>query len=63
MIQAEIRRDDQVLMKRTYGDPALTLEMVMKRLESYIVDEGLNFDGECLVRVRYTSMARTGKTS
>lgn len=63
MIQAEIRRDDEVLMKRTYGDPALTLEVVMQRLESYIVDEGLNFDGECVVRVRYTGLARNQKAS
>ena len=58
MIQAEIRRDDEVLMKRTFGDPTLTLETVMQRLESYVVDEGLNFEGECIVRVRYTNLAR-----
>ncbi|MDB5098767.1 MAG: hypothetical protein JWM80_3188 [Cyanobacteria bacterium RYN_339] len=58
MIQAEIRRDEEVLMKRTFGDPTLTLEVVMQRLEAYVVDEGLNFDGECIVRVRYTNLAR-----
>lgn len=63
MIQAEIRRDDVVLMKRTYGDPTLTLEGVMQRLEAYIVNEGLNFDGECVVRVRYTGLARASKAS
>jgi hypothetical protein len=63
MIQAEIRRADEVLMKRTYGDPALTLEAVMIRLESYVVDEGLNFEGECVVRVRYAGLARAEMAS
>ena len=58
MIQAEIRREDEILMTRSFCDPTLTLEIVMKRMESYIVNEGLNFEGECLVRVRYTSLAR-----
>lgn len=53
MIEAQVHRNDQLLMHRTYYDPNMSLEMVLKQLEMYIVNEQLHFAGECLLRVRF----------
>lgn len=52
MIQAEIHRNGELLMKRVYNDPELTLQVVAERLASYIEEERLNELGECQLRVR-----------
>lgn len=54
MIEAEVKRNDEILMQRTYYEPSLSLEMVLKQLEMYVVAEQLNESGECLLRVRFT---------
>ncbi len=56
MIEAEIRRNDELLMARTYYDPSLTLESVMQKLESYVVGEMFNVDGECTIKVRFQDL-------
>lgn len=53
MIEAEVHRNDEVLMRRTFSDRALTLEAVLRQLELYVVGEQLNASGECLLRVRF----------
>lgn len=53
MIEAEIHRNDKLLMQRTYHDPQLSLEQVLKQLELYVVNEQLNTVGECLLRARF----------
>lgn len=58
MIEAEIHRNDQLLMARTYYDNNLSLEMVMKGLEMYVVSEQLNFAGECNIRVRFGNLPK-----
>ncbi len=60
MIEAEVHRNDQLLMQRTYSEPSLSLEAVLKQLEMYVVNEQLNTAGECLLRVRFNSLSRTG---
>jgi hypothetical protein len=58
MIEAEIHRNDQLLMSRTYYDPSLSLEKVLKSLEMYIISEQLNTAGECLLRVRFSNLSK-----
>jgi hypothetical protein len=58
MVEAEVHRNDQLLMQRTFYDPCLSLESVMKSLEMYIVNEELNKAGECLVRVRFSNLRK-----
>ncbi|MEB3238226.1 MAG: hypothetical protein VKO64_11460 [Candidatus Sericytochromatia bacterium] len=53
MIEAEVHRNDELLMRRTFADGALSLEAVLRRLEFYVVGEQLNASGECLLRVRF----------
>ena len=53
MIEAEVHRNDELLMRRTFEGPALSLETVLRRLEFYVVGEQLNATGECLLRVRF----------
>jgi hypothetical protein len=45
-------------MQRTYYEPSLSLEMVLKQLEMYIVNEQLNTAGECLLRVRFSNLSK-----
>ena len=52
MIQAEVHRNGELLMKRVYSDPALTLQQVAERLALYVEEEHLNELGECQLRVR-----------
>ncbi len=56
MIEAEVHRNDQLLMQRTYHEPTLSLEGVLKQLEMYVVNEQLNTAGECLLRVRFCNV-------
>ena len=58
MIEAEVYCNDQLVMTRTYSDPTLSLETVLTRLESYVVQEQFNLDGECTLRVRFANAAR-----
>lgn len=58
MIEAEVHRNDQLLMQRTYSEPTLSLESVLKMLEMYIINEQLNTTGECLLRVRFSHIPR-----
>lgn len=58
MIQAEVHRNGQLLMQRTFHEPSLTLEVVLKQLELYIVQEALNNAGECLLRVRFENLSK-----
>ena len=53
MIEAEVHRNDELLMRRTFSDGTLSLEAVLRRLELYVVSEQLNASGECLLRVRF----------
>lgn len=55
MIEAEVHRNEEVLMRRTFVEPSLSLESVLKQLEMYVVAEQLNNTGECLLRVRFAS--------
>ncbi len=55
MIEAEVHRNEEVLMRRTFHEPSLSLESVLKQLEMYVVAEQLNNTGECLLRVRFAS--------
>ncbi len=55
MIEAEVHRNEEVLMRRTYHEPSLSLESVLKQLEMYVVAEQLNNAGECLLRVRFAN--------
>lgn len=52
-IEAEVHRNDQLLMKRDYNDHGQSLEGILKMLEMYVVNEQLNTAGECLLRVRF----------
>ncbi len=54
MIEAEVHRNEEIIMKRQYHEPSLSLEVVLKQLEMYVVEEQLNNSGECLLRVRYS---------
>lgn len=58
MIEAEVQRNDEILMQRTYYEPSLSLEMVLKQLEMYIVAEQLNNSAECLLRVRFSNLSK-----
>ncbi|MBI6545220.1 MAG: hypothetical protein HY692_00410 [Cyanobacteria bacterium NC_groundwater_1444_Ag_S-0.65um_54_12] len=60
MIEAEVHCNDEILMQRTYHEPSLSLEMVLKQLEMYVVAEQLNHSGECLLRVRFTQPQKSG---
>ena len=53
MIEAEVHRNDEILMRREYHEPSLSLDIVLKQFEMYVVQEQLNNSGECLLRVRY----------
>ncbi|MBM3266170.1 MAG: hypothetical protein FJZ01_00860 [Candidatus Sericytochromatia bacterium] len=55
MIEAEVHRNEEVLMRRTFHEPSLSLESVLKQLEMYVVAEQLNNTGECLLRVRFAN--------
>lgn len=56
MIEAEVFRGEELLMQRTYYEPSLSLEMAIKSLEMYIVNEQLNTGGECMVRARFSNL-------
>lgn len=58
MIEAEIHRNGALLMQRVYHEPTLSLEQVLKQLEGYVVDEQLNTEGECLLRVRFANLGQ-----
>lgn len=58
MIEAEVHRNGQLLLQRTYHEPALSLETVLKQLELYVVNEQLNNTGECLLRVRFATLSK-----
>ncbi|MEB3221019.1 MAG: hypothetical protein VKS61_02980 [Candidatus Sericytochromatia bacterium] len=58
MIEAEVHRNGQLLLQRTYSEPSLSLEAVLKQLEMYIVNEQLNNAGECLLRVRFGNLQK-----
>ena len=53
MIEAEVCRSGEVIMRRRYHDPSYSLEAVLKQLELYVVAEQLNNTGECLLKFRY----------
>lgn len=54
MIEAEVHRNEEVLMRRTFHDPGMSLESALKQLEMYVTAEQLNNTGECLLRVRFS---------
>ena len=56
MIECEIEQNGNMLMHRTFYDRNLTLETVIKQMEMYVVNEQLNTDGECYVRVRFANL-------
>ena len=58
MIQAEVHRNGEMIVSRTYAHPTLTLEAVAKLMESYVVEEMLNVPGECTLKIRFASSAR-----
>lgn len=60
MIEAEIYCNDELLMKRVYAEPNLSLEVVGRRLVEYIQEERLNEAGECKLRVRFQKAAARG---
>jgi hypothetical protein len=53
MIQAEIFRDNNLIMARTYGDRQLTLQAAVERLQDYVLSEKINVDGQCEIKVRF----------
>lgn len=55
MIEAEVHRNDKMIMQMTYNNPSQSLEGTLKSLEMYIVNEQLNTAGECLIRVRFVN--------
>lgn len=57
MIQAEVTRNGKLILQRTYREPDLTLAVVLLRLEDYVKSEGLNQEGDCLLRVRFESLS------
>lgn len=59
MIQAEVTRNGQLILQRTYRELDLTLAVVLLRLEDYVKREGLNQEGDCLLRVRFESLSKT----
>lgn len=58
MIEAEVTRNGKLILQRTYREPDLTLAVVLLRLEDYIKSEGLNQEGECLLRVRFQNLSK-----
>jgi hypothetical protein len=58
MIQAEVHRNGEVIVSRTYYHPTLTLEQAIKLLETYVVQEMLNEEGECTLRVRFSNQTQ-----
>ena len=58
MIEARIYRNDALLLQRSYAEAGLTLAEAMKRLEMYVVDEMLNVEGECTIRVRFAGLSQ-----
>lgn len=58
MIDCEVHRNQELLMCRTFYDPNMSLEMALKSLEMYIINEELNKAGECLLRVKYTNLSK-----
>lgn len=57
MIEAEVIQNDKCIMQRTYTEPGLSLENVLKHLEMYTVAEQINYAGECILRVRFVAGA------
>lgn len=58
MIQAEVTRNGKLILQRTYREQDLTLAVVLLRLEDYVKSEGLNQEGDCLLRVRFESLSK-----
>lgn len=61
MIELEVHRNDQLLMQRTFYEPSMSLEMALKGMEMYIVQEELNKNGECLMRARFSNLSNPNK--
>lgn len=56
MIVGTVKRNGETIVAaREFHDPSLSLEMVLKKLELYIVNEQLNVAGEC---VAYATFSR-----
>ena len=53
MIEAEVERNGIRIITSTFYDTSLTLEGTLKSIEMYIVNEQLNKEGECFIRVRF----------
>lgn len=45
--------EEKLILDRQYTDPDLTLEAVSVKIEMYVQKELLNYDGECIIRVRH----------
>lgn len=48
-------KEEILIMDRQFNDPDLTLQALSVRVEMYVEKEGLNQEGECLIRVRHGS--------
>lgn len=55
MIEAEVHRNGEIIMKRQYDKSSLSLETVLQQLEMYVIAEQLNHPGECLLKVRFAN--------
>ena len=43
----------ELIMDRQFSDPDLSLAAVVKKMETYILQEKLNIKAECTIRVRF----------
>lgn len=57
-IEARIYRQGELLTRRLYREPKLTLEAVTDLLTGYVEDEMLNLDGDVELRVRFVGKLR-----
>lgn len=48
-------KEEILIMDRQFTDSDLTLQALSVRIEMYVQKEGINQEGECLIRVRHGS--------
>lgn len=58
MIEAKATRNDIVILHRTYHEPSLTLDAVMKLIEMYVINEMLNNAGEVILHVKFANLSQ-----
>lgn len=56
VIEAEVIRNQEVIISTVFKDSTLSLTDAISKLEMYIVKEKLNEVGECNIRVRFAKV-------